>query len=255
MSFIVRVYCNDRIYSIDLSSCGKKVTIGSDPADTLQLACSGLKSGHITIKGSRDNYVIKGKNMYDRAGSCVSSAELSAGKIFVVETEPEINIAIHPRQKDGNHIISLEGIHELLIGREHTNNIVFNNRRTSSVHCKIYNDFGVLKIRDMGSSNGTYVNGKKTYEKNLVEGDIISISIYDILLRNNTLTIFNGGEDITVNSESSPETVGTEKEEITRVMEAYATDESVPASEVTGASAGEEIVYSGSKGTVSLFDD
>lgn len=45
----------------------------------------------------------------------------------------------------------------------------------SRKHCEINQDQGILRIRDLGSSNGTYINGKKITEAVLNPGDKVKI--------------------------------------------------------------------------------
>ncbi|MBW8017628.1 MAG: FHA domain-containing protein [Planctomycetes bacterium] len=42
-------------------------------------------------------------------------------------------------------------------------------------HCALNMDDGVLSIRDLGSSNGTFVNGERIEEVDLVPGDRVAI--------------------------------------------------------------------------------
>jgi len=200
MSLIVRLYCDERIYSIDMSKIDY-ATIGSDSSDTIRLLNCGLKKAQVTIEKVHGSYIIKGKRLYDSENSPISSDTLVIGNKYVVDSEPEINIAIHPKQEDSNKAVGLRAIEEIFIGRSRNNDIILNNRRTSSSHCKIYRESGLLKIRDLRSSNGTYVNGKKIYEKTLIDGDRINISIYEIVFNNNALTFYNVGDDLQLNIE------------------------------------------------------
>jgi predicted component of type VI protein secretion system len=45
----------------------------------------------------------------------------------------------------------------------------------SRKHCRIIKEDNVLKIEDLGSSNGTYVNGKRIHEAEVQAGDTIQI--------------------------------------------------------------------------------
>ena len=47
---------------------------------------------------------------------------------------------------------------ELSIGREKTNSVPIEDRVLSRRHCLIQKDNGQFKVRDLNSSNGTYVN-------------------------------------------------------------------------------------------------
>lgn len=209
MSFIARIYCDDKLYNLDLSN-RDRATIGCDYGDTLRIEGCGLKKGHIVFNNSKDIYTIKAKGMYDRENSPVSSDKIAVGKTYIIDCEPEIYIAIHPKQADSNKAIGLENIQEIYIGRSSQNNVILLNKRTSSNHCKIYRTSGLLKIRDLRSSNGTYVNGKRINEKTLVDGDVINISIYEIIIKNNTLTFYNVGDELELNMKNTDKKRGSE---------------------------------------------
>ncbi|MBI2487321.1 MAG: FHA domain-containing protein [Deltaproteobacteria bacterium] len=61
------------------------------------------------------------------------------------------------------------------IGRVQENDIVINNLSVSRYHAIIYNKGGKVVIKDMGSSNGTFVNGAKVDEADLWIGDVVLI--------------------------------------------------------------------------------
>lgn len=64
----------------------------------------------------------------------------------------------------------------ITIGRNPGNDIVINDGQVSKTHCQmVKDDFGNVKIMDMNSLNGTYVNGQRVKEKNLTQSDIIRI--------------------------------------------------------------------------------
>ena len=62
----------------------------------------------------------------------------------------------------------------LSIGRAATNNIVLNDTYVSRQHAQlIIMDDGQVKLKDLGSNNGTFVNGNKISEAYLKPGDIV----------------------------------------------------------------------------------
>lgn len=204
MSYIVRIYCDDKLYSLDLSNL-EHATIGNDSSDTLRIVGNDLRKAHITFTKSNISYIIKARGMYDRDSSPISSDIISVGKTYSIDGKPDVYIAIHPKQADGNKTIGLDNVQEIYIGRSSQNNIILHNKRTSSNHCKIYRTSGLLKIRDLRSSNGTYVNGKRINEKILVDGDIINISVYELVIKNNTLTFYNVGDELELNMDDVEE--------------------------------------------------
>jgi pSer/pThr/pTyr-binding forkhead associated (FHA) protein len=50
-------------------------------------------------------------------------------------------------------------------------------------HCQLNYDDGVLKIRDLGSRNGTYLNGKRINEAVIQAGDSIKIGPLTFVLQ------------------------------------------------------------------------
>ena len=69
----------------------------------------------------------------------------------------------------------------LIIGRGSEADVRLSDRQSSSQHSIIYYRNGNYYIRDLGSRNGTYVNGEKVIEKVIVGGDIIVIGDYKIV--------------------------------------------------------------------------
>jgi hypothetical protein len=60
------------------------------------------------------------------------------------------------------------------IGRDQSNQIILNDNMVSRRHAQLtLLDNGLVMIKDLGSSNGTYVNGKKITETYLSTGDIV----------------------------------------------------------------------------------
>lgn len=242
MSYILRVYCENRLYSVDLTG-SDNVTIGDTNSHTLKIDNCDLRKNKITINKSGNYYCIKAKGMYDRNGLPLSSDMISVEKTYIIDSEPGIHIAVHPRQNDSNETIPLAGIDELYLGRNYENDIILKNKRTSSKHCKIYQASGLIKIRDLGSSNGTYVNGKRISEKTLTDGDIINISVYEIHFVNNSLVFRNDGTELEINFDIN---------EIPQNFKSQMYGDDTNSSNGTISMFGDNT--SPAKGTVSMFD-
>ncbi len=76
--------------------------------------------------------------------------------------------------KNDVNIISL-GADPVSIGRERSNAICLNDPTLSRFHCRIESHRGGHRLVDLGSQNGTQVNGKKVARKVLEHGDRIQI--------------------------------------------------------------------------------
>ena len=65
---------------------------------------------------------------------------------------------------------------EVMIGRAKGSNIVIEDTYASQQHAKVFADNGHYYVEDLGSTNGTYVNGRKiSYPLELRPGDRIKI--------------------------------------------------------------------------------
>lgn len=62
-----------------------------------------------------------------------------------------------------------------LIGRGEECSMRVPLSQVSRKHCELIQNNGYLKLKDLGSSNGTYVNGKRVLEKKLKAGDRLQI--------------------------------------------------------------------------------
>lgn len=84
------------------------------------------------------------------------------------------------------------------VGREDENNIQLNDDRISRFHAKLQDHSGRVILTDLGSTNGTRVNGHVVHMRVLQPGDIISVGRCVLLLseqQDNDLTPF-GDPDI-----------------------------------------------------------
>src|SRR5688572_6194216 len=64
---------------------------------------------------------------------------------------------------------------EVTIGRSRQNGVKLLTEQASRVHCRLVKTEKGYKLVDGNSSNGTYVNGQRISEKELVEGDSIGV--------------------------------------------------------------------------------
>lgn len=68
------------------------------------------------------------------------------------------------------------------IGREHASGIVLEDRSVSLRHAVIELRDGRYLIRDVGSSNGVYVNKQRVVEHALQDGDVMSVGAYIMIV-------------------------------------------------------------------------
>ena len=76
---------------------------------------------------------------------------------------------------------------QIIIGRSSKADIQIDQEAVSRNHCKIINTGNAIMLRDMGSTNGTYVNDEMIDEYVLRDGDFIKVGrcIFKFLSGNN----------------------------------------------------------------------
>ena len=86
----------------------------------------------------------------------------------------------------------------LKIGRTNKNDIVIKLPFVSSEHFILKNESGNIRVEDLNSTNGLYLNGKRIKIARLKSGDTLSILSVDIKLNNGELSFENVGNKISV---------------------------------------------------------
>jgi len=104
-------------------------------------------------------------------------------------------VKVNPGQPD-EKVLSIT-VDETLIGRSDENTVVIDNPGASSRHCVILRSGDRYTLRDLNSTNGTFLNGARVTECPLAPGDIINVGSTRVLFE---------GEDINT---ASPPAIGT----------------------------------------------
>lgn len=81
------------------------------------------------------------------------------------------------------------------IGRKSSNDIVIDNLAVSGNHAKIESVSTTFVIRDLESTNGTFVNKKKVSMHNLRHGDVLLIGKHDLIFDRSDLMNKKSGID------------------------------------------------------------
>lgn len=96
-----------------------------------------------------------------------------AGAVLVLYSPDGLNAEFAVEQRVG-------------IGRHYDNEIVVSDREVSKRHAVVERDGDGYVLRDLSSSNGTFVNGRRTEDLRLRDGDEIRIGGSRIVFRSNT---------------------------------------------------------------------
>ena len=85
---------------------------------------------------------------------------------------------------------------ELTIGRDSDNTVCINNRYVSSHHAVIKYMDGVWTIEDKNSTNGTFVNNRRTSLQELRPGDVLFIVGFKLIIGSNYIAFNNPGNTV-----------------------------------------------------------
>ena len=80
------------------------------------------------------------------------------------------------------HAFDLSETFRVAVGRHPSNDIQLRSRRVSNYHAEILSEVEGLFVRDMGSTNGTYVNDVVVRRKRLSSGDCIRIGGFTLVV-------------------------------------------------------------------------
>ncbi len=87
-----------------------------------------------------------------------------------------------------NQVINLNlGVNRF--GRGPGNDFIVEHATISARHCEIALGDGELTVRDNGSTNGTYVNGRPVMEAKLAAGQVLRLGDVDFLVESTEVTI------------------------------------------------------------------
>src|SRR5713101_4347887 len=99
----------------------------------------------------------------------------------------------------------------VLVGRKDGCDLRLNHKSVSKMHCVIVKTDGLLLLRDLGSTNGTRVNGQRVRRAALLPNDQLSVASYKF-------RVHLGPDDQPAPPAASELTQHLEAEEVARLM-------------------------------------
>ncbi|MFH0947225.1 MAG: FHA domain-containing protein, partial [Planctomycetota bacterium] len=84
------------------------------------------------------------------------------------------SLSLYVAEVDRSDEVPFKGS-RVTIGRAKGNDISLSDRQASRVHCAVERIGGAVRVLDLGSQNGTFVNGVRVLSADLKEGDTIQV--------------------------------------------------------------------------------
>jgi hypothetical protein len=82
----------------------------------------------------------------------------------------------------------------LRIGRKPGNDVILADEKTSGVHCEVAPEGDRHVLRDLGSTNGTFLDGKRVTELVLTPGDVITVGRLRVKFRDAAAEVVDAGD-------------------------------------------------------------
>jgi FHA domain len=91
-------------------------------------------------------------------------------------------------REHGRQVIELKpGVNRF--GRSEANDYPVDDPAISDVHCEVYVDHDLVYVRDLGSTNGTFVDDKQVTELAMRAGQTLQIGPLEMILENNEVRL------------------------------------------------------------------
>ena len=115
---------------------------------------------------------------------------------FALFTEP---LSLDRKQYKGYVLTGVSA--RLIIGRGGSGHICYTNRYVSGSHAELMISANEIVIQDLGSTNGTYVNGKSVQRQRLNAGDVVYIMGLQIIVTGRNIFLNNPDGKVEVQSQ------------------------------------------------------
>ncbi|MBK6559570.1 MAG: FHA domain-containing protein [Comamonadaceae bacterium] len=115
------------------------------------------------------------------------------------------------------------------LGRRHHNDVALSDLSVSGMHCVFERgDSGAIWLMDVGSTNGTYVNGERIQRRQLEDQDVVTVGIYSIrFLLQPPVAVSGQTSPMRLEALGAPGRAGAQKASL-RVLEGAAQGRDVP---------------------------
>lgn len=104
--------------------------------------------------------------------------------------------------------LDLQGREKVTIGRASRNDLALPSLSVSRFHAKLEIEDGAARLSDVGSANGTYVNGARIQSHTLVLGDIIRIGPYRLVYQDGAIEHYDDSRAVRLDAHEVTKVIG-----------------------------------------------
>lgn len=169
-------------------------------ADGRQMHVVSVEALRAVESSDEDKWLLKSNRKFfvvDKDKKAIQSVEINLSELYRIQSadgEFRYTLFAEPltndRRQYKGYVVTRETV-VITIGREEDNGICYSSNFVSSSHAAISFSANGVFIKDNGSTNNTYVNGKTVKEQRLLIGDIVYIMGLQIIITNRGLFLNN----------------------------------------------------------------
>lgn len=130
------------------------------------------------------------------------------------------NLEVLNGSAEGKRFFLTDDVEEIVIGRDPNCDFPVNEYVISREHAKISKRWGGIRIRDLDSKNGSFINNKRIAEEHLHDGDRIALGTIVLLYRNpQEINLRELGEELSKKQKRKEERLAARQKEKSVVTE------------------------------------
>lgn len=173
-----------------------EITFGSHKKDTVFIP--GFEPQQIKIKWKANGVSVDAKKAYGYESNAVP-----INSIIILSKEQRVILYLSTLVGSSTQTVKLPYNCAVRIGRSDENDIVLRIPFISAKHFLLKSEDGTIRVEDLGSTNGLFLNGKRIGVAKMKSGDILDILSVRIMLSNRELHFYNVADRLTVKADFS----------------------------------------------------
>ena len=169
------------------------IRVGRAPSNDVVVNHPAVSSKHLVLDLTPDHFSVT--DLASTNGTMLNGHQIppntarpfSIGDVIRIGDLNGNSVSLVMQGKAGQEIrtlalgkLDLSGQNQILIGRDTASYLPLNHPTVSFRHAMILKQNGGLAIRDLGSTNGTFVNGQRISQVPLNSGDVIQIGPFKL---------------------------------------------------------------------------
>jgi len=166
---------------------GQQVGLGRNPGNQIRINFPGVSGRHLQLK--LDNETLTVTDLDSTNGTEINGQKIrpntpmpirdGLGNSIAMSLDTGGPVSLRTRSLGMLNLAQVTNV--LIIGRDPNNDLPLNHPTVSSRHAKLERRGSVLFIQDLGSTNGTFVNGQRISQMNLGAGDVVQIGPFKLV--------------------------------------------------------------------------